>query len=498
MSRFVSVWFRHLITDWFSVRQPSLKSKPFVVTAPSHGRMVITAVNAVAASGGLYPGMVLADARALVPGLTAMDHRPNLSATLLHKIAEWCIRFTPCVAVDEPDGLLLDVTGCAHLWHGEEKYLATIVKRLEERGYSTRAGMADTVGVAWAVARFGKHSVIKSGTDTEAMWHLPPEALRLEPEVVERLYKLGLRQVHDFIGMPRPALRRRFGAALLLRLDQAMGRATETIHPVQPAEPWQERLPCLEPIITATGIAIALERLLDVLCQRLVQSEKGLRLARFKGYRVDGKIEQVEIGTHRPSNNKKHLCKLFEDKLTTIEPDLGIELFVLEAPTVEAHTPGQSALWETSRGLESIRLSELIDRIAGRVGADRIHRYLPDEHHWPERSIKPAGSLQQQPAIPWTLERPRPLQLLARPEPILVTAPIPDYPPMLFRYQGHLHKIAKADGPERIEAEWWLRNGEHRDYYYVEDEDGQRYWLFRLGHYQSDQPVQWFLHGFFV
>jgi protein ImuB len=187
---------------------------------------------------------------------------------------------------------------------------------------------------------------------------------------------------------------------------------------------------------------------------------------------------------------------LFESKLQTIEPDLGIELFILEAPRVEDHAACQENLWEAKGGLDDIRLSELIDRLTGKIGANCIRRFLPDEHYWPERSIKSTSSLQDKPATGWKLDRPRPIQLLARPEHIEVTAPVPDYPPMNFRYKGKLHKILKADGPERIEQEWWIQEGQHRDYYAVEDEQGCRYWLFRLGHY--DEKYEWFIHGFFA
>jgi protein ImuB len=122
---------------------------------------------------------------------------------------------------------------------------------------------------------------------------------------------------------------------------------------------------------------------------------------------------------------------------------------------------------------------------------------LPDQHHWPDRSYKLATSLYELPAIEWRADRQRPIQLLKKPEHIDVTAPIPDYPPMLFKYKNRLYKINKADGPERIEQEWWIQEGQHRDYYSVEDEEGQRYWLFRLGHY-SDDKYQWFIHGFFA
>lgn len=495
--RFVAIWFRHLITDWFTLRQPRLRELPFVVSTPSHGRMVVTAANALAEQQGIHTGMVVADARAIIPPLQVLDDKPELADKLLQRIAEWCIRFSPIVSVDSPDGLILDATGCSHLWGGDSWYLIAIAQRFKAHGYDVRVGMADTIGCAWAVTRFGQQSLlVESKKQLEALLPLPPAALRLEIETVELLYKLGLRQVGQFIRMPRPALRRRFGPTFLERLDQALGNVEEIIEPVQPIEPYQERLPCLEPIVTATGIEIALKRLLETVCLRLQQEEKGLRSSIFKCYRVDGKIEKIEIGTNRPSCNVNHLFKLFENKLETIEPGQGIELFVLEAPKIEDHSPLQSTLWESGGGLEDTRLSELIDRLASKIGAHAIHRYLPDEHFWPERSIKLATSLDQQSTTAWKIDRPRPLQLLSKPELIEVTAPIPDYPPMNFRYKGKLHKIKKADGPERIEQEWWLQEGQHRDYYCVEDEEGQRYWLFRLGHYTK--TYQWFIHGFFA
>lgn len=496
MRRFVSIWFRHLATDWFTLRRPQLRVMPFVLRAPVHGRMMVMAANACAQIKGVHAGMALADARAFIPDLEVLDDMPDLAGKLLKRLAEWCIRFTPMAAADLPDGLLLDVTGCSHLWGGDTPYLADIVRRLNIRGYDVRAAMADTPGAAWAVARFGKEPlVIDNGRHIEAVLPLPPEALRLEADVVERLHKLGLRRINQFIQMPRASLRRRFGQHFIMRLDQALGHEEELIQPVQPVEPYQERLPCLEPVTTATAIEIALQQLLETLCLRLRNEYKGLRAAVFKGYRVDGKVVQADIATSRPSHNVKHLFKLFEIKLSTLEPALGIELFQLEALKVEEHFPRQDKLWEGAGGLEDERLSELLDRLAGKVGAESIHRYLPTEHYWPERSFKPAASLQEKPATLWR-DKLRPMHLLTVPEKIEVTAPIPDYPPMLFRHKGKVHKIVKADGPERIEQEWWLQQGQHRDYYHVEDEEGRRYWLFRLGHY-DDKTYQWFLHGFF-
>lgn len=496
--RFVSIWFRHLKTDWFSLHQPLFRNVPFVLRTPVHGRMIVTATNHVAEMKGVSSGMVLADARAIIPDLEVLDDKPDLPGRLLKRLAEWCIRFSPVVAVDLPDGLILDSTGCSHLWGGDSLYIEHIKQKLNNRGYDVRVSMADTIGVAWGVARFEKEQLVISNDDhIETLMNLPPEGLRLEEETVERLHKLGLHQVRQFIKIPRPSLRRRFGQQFISRLDAALGREMETIQPVVPLEPYQERLPSLEPIITATGVEIALKQLLETLCGRLQQEQKELRQAVFRCYRVDGKITEVDISTSRPSHNVRHLFKLFEIKLPAIEPALGIELFILEAPKVEDHLPCQEKMWEGSAGLEDVRLSELIDRLAIKVGSNAVSRYLPDEHYWPERSFRKASSLQENPTTVWRVDKLRPLQLLPAPQPIVVSAPIPDYPPMLFRYKGRVHNIVKADGPERIEQEWWLEYGQHRDYYRVEDEDGHRYWLFRLGHY-DDKTYQWFLHGFFA
>ncbi|HWK58267.1 MAG TPA: DNA polymerase Y family protein [Parapedobacter sp.] len=497
--RFASIWFRYLTTDRHAVRRPDLRAVPFALAAPVHGRMVITEANAVAETQGVARGMVVADAMAFLPVLEVADERPGLAARLLHVLGLWCIRYTPIVAVQPPDGLILDISGCAHLWGGERRYLKDIVGRLRSRGFHVRMAIAGTIGAAWAVARFGRETpIVRSGEEANTLMALPPAALRLEPEVTAKLHKLGLRTIDSFMHMPPSVLRRRFGEDLPRRLRQALGREEEPIVPLRPIPPYVERLPCLEPIRTAAGVEIAIQRLLESLCKRLAGEGKGLRAASLMGHRIDGKVVQVGITTSRATASIPHLIKLFALKVPQIEPALGIELFVLEASGVEDADPVQEALWSSTAGLEDPALPELIDRLKGRAGIRAIYRYLPDEHHWPERSFREASSIVELPSTGWKSDRPRPTRLLPQPESIEVTAPIPDYPPMLFRYRGTAHPIKRADGPERIEREWWMDPGEHRDYYCVEDDQGRRYWLFRAGHYDDDSSRQWFLHGFFA
>ncbi|MCW3108609.1 MAG: nucleotidyltransferase [Segetibacter sp.] len=498
MRRYVAIWFRHLKTDWIVRRQPELKDVPFVMAAPERGRMVIKAANIAAQAKCIDVGMVVADCRAILPTLQVLDDKPEQADKLLPALAEWCLRYTPVVTIDQPDGLILDVSGCSHLWGGEQPYLKDIINKLRGFGYNVRAAMADTVGAAWAISRYGKVSpIVEPCSQLEALLPLPPAALRLDATILERLEKLGLHQIRSFINMPRKALRRRFGQSILTRLDQALGQEFEVIQPIQPIEPYQERLPSLEPIRTATGIEIALRQLLEKLCLRLAKEEKGLRKCVFKCYRIDGIVQQIEIGTSRPSRNVVHLFKLFELKIATIAPALGIEVFTIEAAIVEDISAMQDALWNFTEGGNGTAIGELLDRIAGKLGLNTIHRYLPDEHYWPERSVKAATSLAEKPQTSWRTDLPRPIHLLPTPETIEVTVPMPDYPPMLFRYKGELHNVSKADGPERIEQEWWLQRGLYRDYYCIEDEKGARYWLFRAGSYEQGDP-QWFIHGFFA
>jgi protein ImuB len=495
--RFMAIWFRHLLTDGLARRRPELAALPFVLAAPVKNKIVITASSLLAEREGAFTGMAVADARAAVTELVVVDDVLGQAAKLLYLIGLGCIRYTPIVSLDLPDGLILDISGCTHLWGGERGYLTEIVLKLRGAGFDARAAIADTPGAAWAVARFAaKRPIIASGDQAKAIAGLPPAALRLEPEVLERLQKLGFRNIGPLLEIPPQTLRRRFGTGLLLRIDQALGRSEEYREALVPPVPYAERLPSMEPIRTVPGIEIAIEKLLELLCQRLQAEGKGIRKAVLKCHRIDGRKVQAAISTTKGSHSVSHLLRLFRLQIDKIEPALGIELFILEAPRVEDMETVQEQLWAEAKGLGDTALAELLDRIAGKVGAETIRRYLPSENHWPERSVKLAGSLTEQPAAGWP-DLPRPISLLPAPELIEVMALVPDNPPKWFIYKAKRHHIVKADGPERIGREWWRDNGEHRDYYVVEDSEGQRYWVFRSGHYDGGD-ARWYLHGYFA
>jgi protein ImuB len=497
--RFASIWFRHLLTDWKAIRQTGLKGKAYVFAEPDHGRMLITALTDEARRYGVMEGMTVADARVIAPELQVFDGKPGRNLKLLTGLAEWCLRYTPLVQLDPPDGLLLDVTGCTHLKGGEKAYLQEIVARLKTIGYDVRPSIADTIGAAWGVARCANAGlIVPTGEHRNALMPLPPSALRLPMAQLLKLRNLGLHRVSDFIYMPNSVLRRRFGKDTVLRLQQALGQEPEYLFPLKEPVPYSERLECLEPVRTRVAIEIGLNELLERLCKRLYGEGLGLRSAVLTWYRVDGKNGNIAIGTNHASNRVQHLFKLFFIKLDTVAPGLGIELFVLDALKTEAVSDKQSELWSAKGGADSEEVAELLDRGAGRIGTAHIHRYLPGEHYWPERTPEAQNDLKKKPESEWRTDKPRPMQILDQPEPIQAMALTPDYPPKLFIWKGEQHVIVGADGPERIEREWWLEPGEHRDYYIAEDEAGRRYWLFRSGHYNAENNQHWYLHGFFA
>ncbi|MDQ2103542.1 Y-family DNA polymerase [Azospirillum isscasi] len=493
--RILSLWLPRLPTDAYSRRHPERSGHPLAAILAERGRLGVAAVNRAAEEAGVLPAMSLADARAIEPALAVFDAAPESDARLLERIAGWCTRYTPWATPDGPDGVALDITGCAHLFGGEEAMAADLSARLGAAGFESRLAVADTPAAAWALARFGAESPFPT---------LPVAALRLPPATVDGLAAVGLRRIGDLHAIPRATLAARFGPEVLRRLDQAFGRLDEPLSPRLPVPPHCVRLALAEPIATAESIAEALRHLLAALCARLEASGEGARRLLLELHRVDRRLEDapqtLAIGTGRPVRRPDPLMRLFAQKLDRVEPGPGLELMVLSATEAGPLAAAQASLDGAADG--DAALGELVDRLNNRLGERAVLRLVPRQSWLPERSVAPApvfapvltsttgGSL-------WPADRPRPVRLLAPPDPIEAMAPVPDDPPVMFRWRGALHRVRHADGPERIEAEWWRRDGEPRDYYRVEDEAGRRFWVFRQGLYRPGVTALWFLHGFF-
>jgi protein ImuB len=474
--------------------------KPFVLATTTGGRRIVTAVNGAAAAEGIAPGMGLADARALEPALGVEEADFIGDAAALTRLAQWCDRFSPWVSPYGTDGIFLDVTGCAHLFGDEAGLAGQAVERLARQGIEARAAIADTQGAAWAMSRFGGRIAITvpRGGARQALSDLPVAALRLEPEIASLLVRLGLQRIGELYPISRAALAARCGDGVALRLDQALGLAAEPLSPLPPTPLLWSRRSFVEPIATAAAIAAATRELLQHLSRSLGEEGFGARRLSLALYRIDGRIERAAIGTAFPSRDTRHLWRLFEEKLPQIDPGLGLEDMVLTAHSVEKLAAAQLGLDGEAAHNDSADLAALIDRLANRLGTRALAQPIARESHIPERAVRFVPPLARRDAtVSWSPVKLRPIRLLPRPEPIEATAPIPDDPPLLFRWRQRAHRVRRADGPERIAAEWWRAREEPHDYYRVEDEDGQRFWLYRAGLYRPEIAPRWFLHGFF-
>ncbi len=457
---------------------------------------VVMAVDAAAAGLGLRPGMKLAQAQALVPGLAVHDADPAGDATLLRRLAAWSLRYAPLAGIDPPDGLWIDVTGGTHLHGGETRLLRDLVGRLAAKGLVARAAVADTPAVAHAVARFGAGGVVPPGADVMAGF--PIEALRVPADMLADLRLMGFERVGPLAAAARAPLVRRFGVELAKRLDQAAGVLFEPIVPVAPSALIQSRLGFVEPLLTAEAFSTVIATLVAQVCGDLERAGLGARRLDLRFERVDGSVQAIRVGTARPVRDARHLARMLDERLERVDPGLGVEamhLIVAAADTLGFVQTTSSLVAETSPDL-----APLVDRLVNRLG-EAVYRIAPVESDVPERSVRPVPALTRVTGG-WPADLPRPVRLLDPPQPIDAMALLPDHPPVAFTWRRVRHRVRHADGPERIAGEWWKRDREWvsvRDYFRVEDEDGRRFWLFRRGNGSDAETgdMRWFLHGLF-
>ncbi|MBZ9885453.1 DNA polymerase Y family protein [Mesorhizobium sp. CA10] len=473
----------------------------------------------------LKRGMGIADARAMHPSIDVVEADPEADRRLLEGLADWCDRYTPLVAIDGEDGLFLDVTGCTHLFGGERAMQDEILARFFQQGFDVRAGLASTPGAAWAAARFHGDRIVAGGEEEALLSPLPLSALRIAPETRASLESVGLRTAGAVMAAPRAPLARRFGATLLLRLDQALGRLDEAVSPRLPVAPLSVERHLAEPVVLTDDIERLVSRLAIALKTDLERRGEGARTLALLLFRVDGAVNRIAVGTSRPMREPRLIQRLFHERLTALEQSIdagfGFDLVRLSVLSVAAFDLAQGDLTgETDDDDADIAL--FADRVRARLGEAAVLKPVVVESHLPERAVKtvsfaeapqgraPAAGRTPPPrtAPPMTVYPPeRPVRLFRSPEPIEVPATeIPEGPPMNFRWRRALYRVARAEGPERIAAEWWRQlPGEEeaptRDYYRIEDSEGRRYWLYRQGLYSSAPqaaPPRWFMHGVFA
>ncbi len=458
---------------------------------------------------GLTRGLTLADARARIPDLVAVEAEPQADQRLIDRLAAFCDRFTPLVALDPPHGLQLDITGCAHLFGGEAALLALIAGYLRRGGLTHRAAIMGTPEAAHAFSRFGPGGIVPAGEDETMIRPLPVAALGVAAETVIALSRAGLRTVGDLADRPSNALSARFGEELAVRLRRTLGREDIRITPLRPPPACMVERHFAEPLLDMAGLEEVVTRLVADAGRMLEQRGEGGRAFEISFFRSDGAVRRLMVETGRPSRDAKAILRLCRERIETLsdplDPGFGFDAVRLAVPICEPLTIHQSSL--DGRAVEDEAVADLVDRLVIRFGRDRVLRFVAQDSHDPRREAKAVPV-----AVPlaartaWPAPEPngppsRPLQLFEPPQPIETLAQVPDGPPLRFRWRRVLHEIARAEGPERIAPEWW-RDGPSeptRDYYRVEDALGRRFWLFRAGLYErEDGPPRWFLHGLFA
>ncbi len=379
------MWLRRLATDRIARASPTPDETPLVCVAEIKSARRITALNDAAARLNLTPGMALADARAMYPGLSVADADPQADGALLKRIADWCDRYTPLVGLDPPDGLILDIAGCTHLYHGEMALCRDFSHRLSAQGFHVRLATADSVGCAWAAARYGNPGLVAGGAMRETVAPLPLAALRLPPDTVEALAQTGLKRVADVLDRPRAPLAARFGEILLRRIDQALGTEEESIVPLGPVPSYVVERRFAEPIGREEDVLATIAHLAGELGRVLERQGEGARLLQVALFRADGKVMRIGIGTGEPLRDPVRIRRLFVDRLAVLadeyDPGFGFDMVRLCALKTERREETQTGLGGSD---ESEELTHLIDRLGARFGARRVSRLIPNDTHIPE------------------------------------------------------------------------------------------------------------------
>lgn len=562
-----------------ALKDTALPAEPLALVASGRHGLTITAVSAAAAAGGARSGMTLADARALLPDLRSRPAEPSADRRALIRLARWCGRYGPGRNIDVAPaaggedgdlvldhGLWIDIAGVAHLFGGETALLDDLARRLSGFGLTARLGLADTLGAAHALARHaaagsrdGPHgdrswNRCPEGRCREHLAPLPVEALRLVRPTAMALRRLGLRRIGDLYAVPRSSLERRFreptaGTGVLARLDQALGQRPEPRRPLRDVPALVLGRGLEAPLVSAAGVEAEARLLIERLCAVLDARGLGARRIRLVLYRADGTMAEASAGTSAPIRSAPRIMALLADKLARLDAGHGIDMLTIEVPVAERLAPAAAPLEARLAGAAAADPAELVDRLSSRLGAGRVAVLASRASHIPERAETRRPALHGHGALHggggaslWASEvlgsAPRPMILLERPEPITVTAEVPDGAPAVFSWRRTTRRITRAEGPERIAAEWWRSLSAHRsassfpessspeqdtplaagrdglgvlqprsdaprtrDYYRIEDRDGAGYWVFRNGLYgdtDAGGPPAWFLHGLFL
>ncbi|HEX2760026.1 MAG TPA: DNA polymerase Y family protein [Rhizomicrobium sp.] len=480
---------------------------PLVVSQKIGNALQVHALNASAQRLGLHQGQPLANARAMVQPLAIIAADEKADAALLENIADWCDRFTPLVTLDAPYGLYLDITGAAHLFGGEAAMLTAVTQAIMRQGFTVRGAIAGTSLAAHALARYAPGVIVPPGSEAKAVAPLPIAALDCGDKALRALRHAGLKTVGAVAERLHSELSERLGKIFVTRLRILQGAEEQPLQPRRPLPDLMAEQRFADPVVSMDVIAASLHSLAQHLSAILDREGQGVRLLEAAFFRADGKVQRLAIKTGEALRDADVMLRLLRQKLDALadplDPGFGFDLIRLEAVLAEETKPATIS-FDTNENARR-QIGFLIDRLSVRFGDARVQRFVAQDTHTPEACgvavpAQDSDFAQQN----WALKRQagdpprRPLRLLEKAEEISAVASVPDGPPVRFRWRQCLHNVTRAEGPERIAIEWWRNAGLTRDYFRVETEDGQRFWLYRDGLFHQIGAPRWYMHGLFT
>ncbi len=512
-----------------SARSPAASStSPVLLSGTGSSDLTVQRCCQIAARCGVRIGTPLPLARAMAPGAHVEAFDPVRDCRALYRLAVWCLRFSPLVALDSElfnartagllsgvsplhYGITLDMTGTRRL-HGDTRAFASSFRALMSS--SARIAVAPTLGAAWALSRYGAPDVpsVVSSRDSipQAISLLPVQALRVDHKCAAALSEVGISLIGQLLNLPRRSLSQRFGKFLLYRLEQALGAVEERLHTIATPRSYRMRRTFEPPLSSRKSVTIAIHHLFAALLSQLRASSKRSKLFLLTIHDSSGQTATKEFPLAAATDDISHLSEIIEPIVEGMSFFGEVHDVTLRAAQVEDAAAEQRSL-SPSRDTAAASRSraELMNAFAVRLGKARVSRAALTRSYIPEQSFAhapafgagagPNDSLHE-PIAPYSL-RERPSLLFAKPEPVTTIAMLPDKPPSFLLWRGKKLKIISGIGPERIAPEWWSAPSAHgsqgaglqlreRDYFKVQDDSGRWLWVYR-----DQGTLEWFLHG---
>ena len=545
--RILSLWFPRLGVERIFRLKSVSNDIPFAIVIENNNLFILNSLSYSAEKEGLYTGQLLTDAQVLCPNLKTRERNNFAENFFLEALQRWAGKFSPLVAIESKTALILDITGCINLFGGEINLLNKIEQDCIQMKLTVKIGLADTIGAAWALARYeaSTNLIYRTGDsiDQEAratrsrsykrslenclhyrpvntalssniriappgqtktiLNLLPISALRLSKKENSELTRLGICIIKDLETLPRGSIERRFGFNILKRLDQAIGRQSEPISPSVPNIHFGVRMTFPEPIGSEEDIMIAIRRLLSALEEKLIKNGSGIKRLKLQFYLCDHTIKSIEIGLAQTTSNMKIIIGLLKLKLEKINLIFEIDCIRIYANEIEflylkqkdIHFITEKTITQNIK--TDVNFHDLIARIGARIGLQNITCLGPAESNIPEKTANFFAVAWSKPIMEWPdifLERPI---HLFKPEHIVLNCF--ERPPKMFRWRSRDFIIVYSRGPERIAPEWWLddpnwRTGV-RDYWKVITVTGEALWLYQA--HGALMSGGWFCHGNF-